>query len=542
MNRLKIHLIPVLALFIFITSNSSAHAWSFITSKFTAPFNQCKTCHISNSNLAMNPYGEDYLDPAHRSKYSNKHPAITVTGDCNNCHGGKGYPLVRSGLGVMDSDVDLFTNQAELSADTFPGDATDFPVDANAPTITAFSLPATSSTLTVAISSFTASDDVGVSGYLVNTSGVDPTAGNAGWSATAPPYYTFATADIHTLFAWAKDAAGNISAAASTQVDTTPSQNRVNVPPVASTGADQVVTEGQTVFLNGGGSADDLGIVTYAWLQLDGPGGAAIAANDPDAVVISDAFDVQICFVTPSVDVNGAILTFQLTVADGDGAQDRAEVRITVDDNGIIDFDGMPGVISTYSADGQPIGIGNTGANACIRFGPLEAQDLAGGWQQPEDVMYGFIDFELKVNDPASTSVTIYLPSPAPAGYKWYKYTDARGWFDFNRDLISNGSGDGAVFNADRTQVTIHITDNGEFDDDPSPNIISDPGGLASGLSSFVSVGSNSFGSSSGGCFINASNGDTGLSRSSRTIAAPLFAFLAAAGFLLLRLRRRTME
>lgn len=151
--------------------------------------------------------------------------------------------------------------------------------------------------------------------------------------------------------------------------------------------------------------------------------------------------------------------------------------------------------------------------------------------------MYGFIDFALKVTDPANTSITIYLPSPAPAGYKWYKYTDADGWFDFSRDVISNGAGDGADFNADRTQVTIHITDNGEFDDDPTPLVISDPGGLASGLSSSISVGSNSFGSSGGGCFVNASTDAVEWVRFIKSMAAPLFMFLAAGG-LLLRTRR----
>ena len=99
--------------------------------------------------------------------------------------------------------------------------------------------------------------------------------------------------------------------------------------------------------------------------------------------------------------------------------------------------------------------------------------------------------------------------------------------------MISNGTGDGAVFNADRTQVTIHITDNGEFDDDPTPLVISDPGGLASGLSSSISVGSNSFGSSGGGCFINASTDAVEWVRFLKSMAAPLFMFLAAGGLLL---------
>ncbi|MFO7716773.1 choice-of-anchor U domain-containing protein [Desulfosarcina sp.] len=540
MSRSRIHLIPVLALFFLMASTVAVHAWSFMSGKYSAPFNQCMTCHISNANLAMNPYGDDFMDPTHQAKYAQKHPDIPVTGDCNNCHSGKGYPIVRSGLDSMDSDLDLFSNQAEFAAGTFPGDATDFPLDASAPTVTAFSLPAVSSTLTVAVTRFTASDDVAVTGYLLNESGVDPPADDAGWQVTAPTRYTFFAAGVNTLYAWAKDAAGNVSAAASAQVDTTPSQDRVNEPPVASAGPDQAVVEGETVIINGGGSSDDLGIFNYAWLQLDGPGGSAIDATDPAAVVISDPFDVQISFVTPPVGVNGATLTFQLTVTDGDGAQGGTEIRVTVDDNGITAFDGMPGVVSTYAAGGQPIGIGNTGANACTRVVPLGAQDVGGGSQQPNDPLYGFLDFELRVIDPAGPSVTIYLPSPAPAGYKWYKYTDAAGWFDFSRDLIGDGSGDGAVFNADRTQVTIYITDNGDFDDDPTPQVISDPGGLAAGLSSSISVGSNNFGSSGGGCFINAATAAIEWLRFFKSMAAPLFVFLAAGGFILLV--RRQME
>ena len=544
MNRSKIHPILVLAFFISITSTSSVHAWSFITGNFSAPYNQCKTCHVSNSNLAMNPYGDDYLAPAHRASYTAIHSSFPVTKDCSSfgCHSGKGYPILQNGLDAMDSDNDLFTNQHEFSAGTFPGDATDFPVDNNAPTITSFSLPTTSSTLSVAINSLTASDDIGVTGYLVSATGLAPTADDAGWRATAPTHYRFSTADMHTLYAWAKDAAGNVSAPSSQQVDTTPSQDRVNAPPIAAAGVDQMVAEGQTVVLNGHDSTDDLGIITYAWVQLDGPGGAPIDASDPDAVVISDPFDAQISFVTPSVGSEGTTLTFRLTVTDGDNAQDSAEVEIAVDDNGITAFDGIPGTVSVYSINGQPVAVRGSGANACIRFAPLDVQEVANDWQQPKDAMYGCFDFELKVSDPANTSITIYLPSPVPDGYRWFKYTHARGWFDFSRDLISKGSGDGAVFNADRTQITIHITDNGEFDDDPTPNMIRDPGGLASGLSSSISIGSNSFGSSGGGCFIDVAVESAECRRPAAFPAAVLILFFAVVGILNLRRNRRIME
>jgi hypothetical protein len=88
--------------------------------------------------------------------------------------------------------------------------------DTTAPTITAFTMPATASSLTVNVSSFTATDEVGVTGYCINESASAPTAGScsgSGWAASAQTSYTFGSAGSKTLYAWAKDAAGNVSAA-----------------------------------------------------------------------------------------------------------------------------------------------------------------------------------------------------------------------------------------------------------------------------------------------------------------------------------------
>ena len=58
--------------------------------------------------------------------------------------------------------------------------------DTSAPTVTAFTIPATSSSLTIPITSFTATDNVGVTGYIVTESATAPAASASGWSATAP--------------------------------------------------------------------------------------------------------------------------------------------------------------------------------------------------------------------------------------------------------------------------------------------------------------------------------------------------------------------
>jgi len=87
-----------------------------------------------------------------------------------------------------------------------------------------------------------------------------------------------------------------------------------------------------------------------------------------------------------------------------------------------------------------------------------------------------------------TTIVTIYLPDPAPDGYKWYKYGPTKGWYDYS---------DHAVFNIDRTQVTLTLTDGGIGDDDSVVNgMISDPSGL--GTAPPLSGG----GGGGGGCFI----------------------------------------
>ena len=83
--------------------------------------------------------------------------------------------------------------------------------DAMAPKVTAFKIPAASSSLVVPINKFTATDNVGVTGYKITKTAIAPLATAGGWKATPPKKYTFTKAGSMKLFAWAKDAAGNVS-------------------------------------------------------------------------------------------------------------------------------------------------------------------------------------------------------------------------------------------------------------------------------------------------------------------------------------------
>jgi hypothetical protein len=76
----------------------------------------------------------------------------------------------------------------------------------------------------VQFTNFSATDNVRVTGYMVTESSTTPAAADAGWSSDPTASYTFASAGNKTLYAWAKDAAGNVSLSKSDAVtiDLTP--------------------------------------------------------------------------------------------------------------------------------------------------------------------------------------------------------------------------------------------------------------------------------------------------------------------------------
>ncbi|NVN92035.1 MAG: DUF3466 family protein [Desulfuromonadales bacterium] len=90
--------------------------------------------------------------------------------------------------------------------------------DATLPTVTDFTIPANASTLTVPVLTFKATDNFGVTGYMLTDTSSAPLPADSSWKGAAPTSYTFTTDGAHTLYAWAKDAAGNVSSALSASV------------------------------------------------------------------------------------------------------------------------------------------------------------------------------------------------------------------------------------------------------------------------------------------------------------------------------------
>ncbi len=96
----------------------------------------------------------------------------------------------------------------------------------------------------------------------------------------------------------------------------------VNQAPTADAGADQTVEEGDTVALNGSGSSDPEGdTLTYQWEQTAGT-----------TVSLSGTTSASCSFTAPEVEVAGTVLTFRLTVTDGNGRSGSDSVQVTVGD------------------------------------------------------------------------------------------------------------------------------------------------------------------------------------------------------------------
>ena len=126
-----------------------------------------------------------------RSSYQNTYNSnygAHAPADCSLCHPGGN------------------TSRFTAAGNAF-GSSHNYAAIAPAPHVTGFSIPSTSASLTVQITTFTATDNVytPITGCMVTESATPPNYSAAGWSPTPPTSYIFATAGAKTLYAWALD-------------------------------------------------------------------------------------------------------------------------------------------------------------------------------------------------------------------------------------------------------------------------------------------------------------------------------------------------
>ena len=219
--------------------------------------------------------------------------------------------------------------------------------DVTAPAVSSFTLPASATALTVPVSDLTASDAVGVTGYLITESATPPVPGATGWSAAVPTSFTFSAAGSKTAYVWAKDAAGNVSAkrAATVIIDSTKpivstftmpfSAASLTVPVSGFTATDNVSVTGYMITENAtppsfsatGWSSSAPSSFTfsatgtktaYAWAK-DAAGniGSPVSANVTVRSSVADVSPPAITFISPSSTfISGSTLNVRASATD----------------------------------------------------------------------------------------------------------------------------------------------------------------------------------------------------------------------------------
>ncbi|MFA7319688.1 MAG: hypothetical protein WC022_03795 [Parcubacteria group bacterium] len=165
--------------------------------------------------------------------------------------------------------------------------------DSILPTIDSFIIPTTATSLLVPVTTFMASDNVAVINYCLSETN---TASDCIWSSSVPTSYVFSSEGTHSLYAFVKDAANNISASYSSSVT-------VTLPTYIVGGTVSGLT-GTVILQNNSG--DNLSLTS------DGPFvfSTALHAISPYAITVLTQPNNQICSVSGG---SGTVFTSDVT-------------------------------------------------------------------------------------------------------------------------------------------------------------------------------------------------------------------------------------
>ena len=259
--------------------------------------------------------------------------------------------------------------------------------DTTVPVVGTFTIPATSGSLTVTVS-VSASDNTAVTGYLLTESATAPAANAAGWSATAPAGYTFATAGSKVLYAWAKDAAGNVSISKSAGVTVTLPDAADTTKPTLTVSAIANGAYTNKITLNVSGNASDAGgiqsvTVNGQTITVNQDGSFSTALNltvgaNTIAIIATDkAGNQTINSRTVTYDINAPVLTVAAPADNSTTVQSFVTVNGTINETSTV-------TVTANNGTPQSATLNGTGFSATVNLAPgsntidIIATDLAG--------------------------------------------------------------------------------------------------------------------------------------------------------------------
>lgn len=356
--------------------------------------------------------------------------------------------IVPAGSAVLPYDLDgtarLDTGAGALGAYEYTAS------DITAPTVASFSIPATGSSLTLTGITFTATDNVSVTGYMLTESATAPGAGDAGWGATAPTQYTFATYGAKTLYAWAKDAAGNVSTSLS---DTTVLTESVSAHTIGGT---TTGLTGSVVLQNNGGDnlSVNSGTFTFSTALTSGAAYAVSVLTQPSG---------QNCTVSNgSGIVSGANVTNVLVTCSNNPALQSDS----------IDLSTIPAGDNNASTDAIRNGVLSVSSVSCYTFDQSSIETLGtAGVIVPEQnvTLLGGVGFRVTCTASGGTAnMELVLDShyADTARLRAYKQLDAAPGASLTDITDQITFTTRSVSGVDKTVLSYAITDGGALDAD----------------------------------------------------------------------------
>ncbi len=204
---------------------------------------------------------------------------------------------------------------------------------------------------------------------------------------TATPTFTAPSgllADVELIFSLIVNDGENDSSAATVTITTTAGPNN---PPTADAGADQTVTEGASVTLNGSGSSDPEGAsLSYAWTQVGTP---AVALTGEDTATPT--------FTAPRELLANVELVFSLIVNDSANDSSAATVTIT----------------TTAGENDPPIAVATAMPNPTDEGATVTLDGSGSSDPEGEDLIYAWTQTSgatVSLSDTAAESPTFMAP------------------------------------------------------------------------------------------------------------------------------------
>ena len=486
----------LLAIFGGLAHARSSYLTSFNTQYGTSGtvLDTCSTCHGSGGTSTWNPYGQ-----AIRSLGS----GVAITTRMTNVE-------------PLDSDGDGFTNIAEITARTFPGDPASkpAPTDTTPPTVSSTNPAgnqtgvatnvAVTATFSEAVKSVSATTFTLKAGAASVTGTVTLSGTTATFTPAAPLAYS--TAYTATITTGVTDLANNALAANYVWSFTTGAAPDTTPPTVSSTNpagnqTGVATNAAVTATFSEGMSGASLTSATFTLADSSGNPVAGTVTSDGATATFAPTANLA----------NGTTYTATITTGAkdlaGNGlAQSHAWSFTTVSGTADTDGDGVPDNLDAFPNDNRKATVPNPMGGEAIT---IDASSTAGARlmgvvamadadaslnQTGKPAGFGFgngvVSFKIAGLAPGgSASVVLTFPASIPAGARIFKI-DSGGFHEFPGSVINGNT------------VTLNLTDGGAGDADGVANgVIDDPVGLA------TPTASSSPDSSGGGCSVAGTGG-----------------------------------